>query len=113
LVRSVVADLLTGGLVHEVLRGHDRDEGGLVPARDLQHLTVHDLILCLRYAGSSTPRVRDTDESREAEAILATIDEGLKEISAPLAFSRIVEVLSEKRDAEPVTAKPVELFKRR
>lgn len=113
LVRSVIADLLAGELLHEILQPRDRGEGGLVPSRDLQNLSVHDVIACLRGAGTSAPLPRDTAEAREAERILALIDDELVHIGVPMAFSRIVEALGKEREGTGGTPEPVELFKRR
>ncbi|MBP6876040.1 MAG: YihY family inner membrane protein [Candidatus Eisenbacteria bacterium] len=110
LVRSTVSDLAAGELLHEIVRTRDRGEGGLVPARDPQSLTVHDVIECLRMTGTSTPNGMHKPGLREVERILLQIDESLARLGKSTSFADIVSS-AEKRGG-PAQAGPVKLFKR-
>jgi membrane protein len=94
LVRAAVGDLLSGGLLHEVVRDRARGEGGLVPARDLQHLTVFDVIVCMQTAGTTAAAGGHAVESLEAERLLAEIDISLERLSGPISFAGIVDALA-------------------
>jgi len=110
LARSAVGDLLSGNLLHEIVRTQDRGEGGLVPARDLQSLTVHDVISCVRNAGTSTPNGSQNPDIREVEGILYQIDETLARLGKATSFAEVVA--SVEKGTGPEQSAPVELFKR-
>lgn len=100
LVRAAVSDLLAGKLLHEIVRRAGKGEGGLVPARDLQSLSVYDVVAGLQSVGTSTPPIQEAEEAREVEKILSETDTSLQRIARPIAFIRIVETLEgrEKQD---------------
>jgi membrane protein len=104
LARTAVSDLLGGGLLHEVILDRTRGEGGLVPARDLQHLSVYDVIACMQSAGTTTPASTLAAESREAERILAEMDALLANLGRPISFARIIEAVE--GQASDIPAKP-------
>ncbi|MBD3237840.1 MAG: YihY family inner membrane protein [Candidatus Eisenbacteria bacterium] len=101
LVRSTVGDLQSGGLLHEVVRPRHKGEGGLVPARDLQNLTVYDLITAFQQTGTSTPNGRDTAEAQEAERILTQLDRSFRDVGSSLSLAQVVESLEERSADEP------------
>lgn len=112
LVRAAVGDLLTGGLLHEIIRDRARGEGGLVPARDLHHLTLYDVAACMQTAGTPSPALARSPEALEAERIVAAIDADLQRLGKPLTFAQIVERLEAAAPGEP-PARPVELVEKR
>jgi membrane protein len=111
LVRTATGDLLAGGLLHEIVRTRDRGEGGLVPARDLQNLSVYDLVSCLLNAGTSSPTSGEARETREAERILTRINSNLQQLAAPLTFARIVESLERGPGKEHGTRDAIEILR--
>ena len=110
LVRAAVGDLLAGGLLHEIVRSQDRGEGGLVPARDLQSLTVHDVIDCVQNAGTATSLSAQGPEVEEVESILFRIDETLAHLGRATSFAEIVGAVE--RRTEPRRPRPVRLVNR-
>ncbi len=108
LVRAAVSDLVAGHLVHEVVQRQTKGEGGLVPARDLQALTVYDVVRCLRDAGTPTPSSADDPATREVDQILSQIDHSLESLGRPLDLLQIVQALEE-GPATSRPARPVEL----
>ncbi len=110
LVRATVGDLLSGRLVHEVVRRQAKGEGGLVPARDLQSLTVYDVIRCLRDAGTSAPSATDDLATREVDRILGEIDRNLEALGRPLDLLQIVQRLESSAETRP-GGRAVELVK--
>jgi len=113
LVRAATGDLLAGGLLHEIVRLRDRGEGGLVPARDLQTLTVYDVLACLQGAGTSSSPARETLEAREAERVLAQLDASLQQVGGPLSFASIIAKLDQARSGEPPAPELVEFTRPR
>jgi membrane protein len=109
--RTATGDLLAGGLLHEIVRTRDRGEGGLVPARDLQNLSVYDLVSCLLNAGTSSPTSGEARETREAERILTRINSNLQQLAAPLTFARIVESLERGPGKERGTRDAIEILR--
>ncbi|MFH1143438.1 MAG: YihY/virulence factor BrkB family protein [Candidatus Eisenbacteria bacterium] len=109
LARSAVGDLLSGGLLHEIVRTQDRGEGGLVPARDLQNLTVLDVIRCVHETGSSAAPRADDPAAYEIDQILSQIDESLARLGKATTFADIVATLD--RCSEPARPNPVNLFR--
>jgi membrane protein len=101
LVRATVGDLLAGRLVHEVVRRQSKGEGGLVPARDLQTLTVYDVIRCLRDAGTSAASGPADPATREVDRILGEIDRNLESLGRPLDMLQIVQHLESAPGARP------------
>ena len=91
LVRSAVGDLLSGGLLHEVIRRPVSGEGGLVPAKDLQSLNVFDVVSCLQNAGTAAPPSRREQDALEVEKILSEVDSRLADFGQPRSFIQIVE----------------------
>ncbi|MCK4305626.1 MAG: YihY/virulence factor BrkB family protein [Candidatus Eisenbacteria sp.] len=112
LVRSAVGDLLSGGLLHEVVRRQAMGEGGLVPAKDVQNLSVHDVVACLQSAGTSSPPSTGENEAREVERILLEIDSNLENLGRPMTFNRILEGLENSSLPSPAIPAPVQLLKR-
>jgi len=112
LVRAAVGDLLAGGILHEVIRDRARGEGGLVPARNLQSLSVFDVVACMQNSGTAGPAAAHTLEALEAERIAAEMDAGLERLGASLSFAQLAE-----RTAAPAERKapgrPVELVGKR
>ena len=113
LVRATIGDLLNSRLLHEVVRRRDKGEGGLVPARDLQNLTVHDLVTAFQRTGTSTPNGQETAEAQEAERILAQIDSSFEQVGSPLSFARIVESLDKPPPGDAPRQSPAEFLRRR
>jgi len=112
LARAVVGDLLSGRLLHEVMDDRVKGEGGLVPAKDLQNLTVYDVAACMLAAGSSSPpETMRTAEEREAERIVRQIDTSLENLGGPITFARIVATL-DRRESELPDTGPVGLLGR-
>jgi membrane protein len=107
LVRASVGDLLGGGLLHEVVRQHDRGEGGLVPARDLHNLSIYDVLSCVQDAGTATPRSHPSPETREVEEALGQIDATLERLGRPMTLAHVIEALERRAGA------PVELLRDR
>lgn len=101
LVRATVGDLLAGRLLHEVVRRQAKGEGGLVPARDLQTLTVYDVVRCLRDAGTAAPSATDDPATREVDRILGEIDQSLEALGQPLDMLQIVQRLEDGPEARP------------
>jgi membrane protein len=91
LIRSAVSDLISGGLLHEVIRRPASGEGGLVPAKDLQSLNVYDVVSCLQNAGTAAPPSCTGQEALEVERVLTEIDSRLADLGRPIAFLQIVE----------------------
>ncbi len=112
LVRATVGDLLNGGLLHEVVRPRHEGEGGLVPARDLQNLTIYDLVTAFQRTGTSTPNGRETTEAREAERILAQIDSSFQEVGNSLSLAQIIESLEKRPAGDRPRQDPVKLVRR-
>ncbi|MCK4412405.1 MAG: YihY family inner membrane protein [Candidatus Eisenbacteria sp.] len=110
LVRAAVGDLLSGSLLHEVVRHRDRGEGGLVPARDLHHLTVYGVIQTIHTAGTSSPSSEQGGGARAAEEILAQIDERLALLGKATSFADMVAALEQHQ--QPDHPDPVQLFTR-
>ncbi len=109
LVRTAVGDLLAGKLLHEVIRRPDKGEGGLVPARNLQSLSVYDVLACLQSAGTSTSPPGAEPEAEEVERILTEVDARLKGVGETLTFAQIIETLQQREAQSPP---PVELLPR-
>lgn len=107
LVRASVGDLLSGGLLQEVVSQRDRGEGGLVPGRDLHNLNVYDVLLCVQNAGTTTPRGTSSPEAHEVEDALAQIDATLERLGRPVTIASILEALEQRPGA------PVELMRER
>lgn len=107
LLRAAVGDLLEGGLLHEVVSLRDRGEGGLVPARDLHHLSVYDVLSCVQNAGTTAPRGSPSPEAHEVEDALTQIDTTLERLGRPVTIASIVEALEQRPGA------PVELMRER
>lgn len=107
LVRTSVGYLLEGGLLHEVVSHRDRGEGGLVPARDLHHLSVYDILACVQDAGTTAPRGHAPPGTREVEDALTQIDAALERLGRPVTIASIVEALEQRPGA------PVELIRDR
>ncbi len=111
LARTAVGELLGGGLLHEVVRQLTMGEGGLVPAKDLQNLTVFDVVTCLQNTGTSPPPATGTRVDQEVERILGKMDRCLADLGRPLTFAQLVaaaETSAKERDNKP----PVELVER-
>ncbi len=108
LVRATMGDLISGRLVHEVIRRQAKGEGGLVPGKDLQTLTVYDVLRCLQETGTTTSHTGAGAEAREIDRILGEIDHSLERLTQPVDFLQIVQKLDE-GDEEPAGA-PVELL---
>lgn len=108
LVRATVGDLLTGKLLHEVIRHTSKGEGGLVPAKDLQSLSVYDIIACLQSVGTAPQPRPGGPEDSEVDEILGSIDAALGEQAQHLTFAQILEKL----DRDPEAPAPVKFLKR-
>ncbi len=106
LARATIGELSTGGLVHEIIIS-DKGEGGLVPAKDVQSLTVYDVVNCLRTIGTTSPAETETIEGAAVEQILTEIDGTLKDLGQPIVFSQIVDKVNRKN---PLKDKPVKLL---
>jgi membrane protein len=112
LVRSAVSDLLGGGLLHEVVRHPAKGEGGLVPAKDLQSLSVFDVIACLQNAGTEEPAETLTPDVHEVETILQEMDGRLADLAGPMVFQQILERVHPGEGRTSPLPHPVPLIKR-
>jgi len=99
LARASIGELIAGGLLHEIIIG-DKGEGGLVPAKDVQSLTVYDVVNCLRTVGTTSPAEKSTYEGAEVEKILTEIDTQLRDLGQPMIFSRIIEKIDQSAQSD-------------
>ena len=108
LIRATVGDLLAGKLLHEVVQHTSKSEGGLVPAKDLQSLSVYDVVACLQRVGTAPQPRPGGNEDIEVDLLLESIDAALGERAQNLSFAQILEKLGR----EPAPQAPVKFCKR-
>lgn len=111
LVRATMEQLQIGGLLHEVIVSDSKGEGGLVPAKDMQNLSIYDVVNCLQNIGTTSPLNRSTAEGQEVERILGEIDSQLKSLSQPITFGQILEKTKTDRLLAPGADGPVKLVR--
>lgn len=101
LVRAATSDLISAGLLHEVIVQTGKDEGGLVPAKDVQSLKVFDVLHGMQTVGTASPPGTPDEAAREADRILAEIDRRLAEESEDLLIVTIIERVEARESGRP------------
>jgi membrane protein len=93
LLEVVVGDLRAGGLLREV--GQGGGEEGLVPAKDLERVTVADVVALFRSGLGVQLSMRDDAGRREIDGILDELDRDLARHAGSVTFRELAARLNE------------------
>jgi membrane protein len=94
LLEVVVSDLRDGGLLREV-EGPGGGEEGLLPAKDLEHVTVADVVSLFRSGLGVSLSMRDDAGRREIDGILDELDRDLARHAGSVTFRQLAARLHE------------------
>lgn len=95
LLELVVSQLRDGGLLREV-EAPGGGEEGLVPAKDLELVTVADVVSLFRTGSGVSLSMRDDDARREIDGILDELDRDLERRAGSVTFRQLAARLNDR-----------------
>lgn len=95
LLELVVSQLRDGGLLREV-EAPGGGEEGLVPAKDLERVTVADVVSLFRTGSGVSLSMRDDDARREIDGILDELDRDLERRAGSVTFRQLAARLNDR-----------------
>jgi DNA-binding IscR family transcriptional regulator len=90
LLEQISSDLRAGGLLREVESGM-----GLVPGKDLEHLSLWDVLEHMRHGTSRELELHKDEAQQVIDEVLASIDHSRHDITAKLTLRALCERLGE------------------